>query len=343
MAWSGKLLGGLIGGMVGGPVGAAAGAAAGHLALDGAPVAPLQLVRLDWTHHAFTTQGPCLKLAPVWRARGMEGQDVDVIVDLGARSWAYVVEVDRRDEVVALPEILVPYGLLAGMDAVEVEVRIAAGDNADTAAFDVDLPSPVRRLGLSGPARLVMALVACARAGGRALTRDDVRFVRETFCAAWPLDAVGEQWLRDWLKELAAASEMRLSADKVADRLAPHLGGDAGELLLWLMRGARTTWPGPASEGWIDAFAEGLGVDGDDVSALWEDVDGDAAEAERIRALATLGLQADATTEMAQAAWRTLVRAHHPDRARSPEALAEATRRTAQINAAWQVLRGEAS
>lgn len=343
MAWSGKLLGGLIGGMVGGPVGAAAGAAAGHLALDGAPVAPLQLVRLDWTHHAFTAQGPCMKLAPVWRARGFADRDVDVTLDLGVRSWAHVVEVERRDEVVALPEILVPYGLLAGMDTLEVKVRIAAGDDADAAAFDVDLPSPVRQLGLSGPARLVMALVACARAGGRALTREDVRFVRETFCAAWPLDAVGEQWLREWLKELVAASETRLSADKVADRVAPHLGGDAGELLLWLMRGARTSWPGPASEAWVDAFAEGLGVDGDDLSALWEEVDGDATEAERRRALTTLGLQADATTEMAQAAWRTLVRVHHPDRARSPEALAEATRRTAQINAAWQVLRGDAS
>jgi hypothetical protein len=343
VGWTGKLLGGLIGGMLGGPVGAAAGAAMGHVVADDAPARGVRLVRLQWTHHVFTCSGPALRLAPVWRAVDHTGDDVEVRLTLGAHRHRATVVPETRDEAIALPVWTLPYAQVRdASDLLEVHVTLDAGGGfRDAAAFDVPMPNAVRQLGLSGPARLVMALVACARSGGRTLTGADRAFVREGFVAGWPLDAAGEAWLGAWMDELERASLPRLTPERVADRVAPHLGGDAAELLLWLMRGVRTSWPGPAAEAWVDAFATALGVRSADLDALWEATDTDAEHAERVRALATLGLPPGATLAQAQAAWRTLVREHHPDRAATPEDAERATRRTASVNAAWALLSGD--
>jgi preprotein translocase subunit Sec63 len=52
----------------------------------------------------------------------------------------------------------------------------------------------------------------------------------------------------------------------------------------------------------------------------------------------TLGLEPDANGDEISAAWKRLVREHHPDRA-SPAAFAAANARTAAINAAYRDLR----
>ena len=78
MPWSGKLVGGLIGGMLGGPVGAGLGASVGHVLRDGNR--PLELLRLDWQHHAFRASGPGMVLTPAWGARGLAGEEVRVRV-----------------------------------------------------------------------------------------------------------------------------------------------------------------------------------------------------------------------------------------------------------------------
>jgi hypothetical protein len=347
LAWSGKLLGGLVGGMVGGPVGAGVGAAIGHYLADGegaAQAGDLVVVRLEWRHHVFGPSGPCARLVPVWRARRHAGKDVEVRVRAGEARERAVVAIEEPDELCALPAFTLPYALLDpsdDADATSVRVTLSGPGGRDDATFDLPLPNRVKRMGLSGPARLVMALVACARAGERPLTRDDLRFVRETFCAAHPLDEHGIAWLRAWLRELREAAPERLGAEKVAARVQPHLpSGEATDLLMWLMRGARTTWPGGPQEAWIARFAEALGVDALRVSQLWEQLDGASDVDERARAAAVLGVSADAPPERIRAAWLQLVQQHHPDRARNADEQAEATRRTAELNAAWQVLRG---
>ncbi len=347
MGWSGKLLGGLVGGMVGGPVGAGVGAAIGHYLADGegaARAGDLVVERIEWRHHAFGPSGPCARIVPIWRTRRHAGRDVTVRISGGDATDRAVVTVEDPDERCALPAFALPYARLdpsGDAERISVQVSLTSERNRDACAFDVPLPNAVRRLGLSGPARLVMALVACARAGERPLTRDDVRFVRESFCAAHPLDDDGLIWLRDWLRELRAASLERLAPERVAERVRPHLpADDPSELLLWLMRGARASWAGGPQEAWIAGFADALGVDAGRVDALWSEIDGVSSEAERARAAAVLGIDADAPPDAVRAAWLRLVQQHHPDRARTADDQADATRRTAEINAAWQVLRG---
>jgi DnaJ like chaperone protein len=346
VAWSGKLLGGVLGGMVGGPVGAGVGAALGHILADGGGATgarsdrPLVLGQLRWRHHGFSADGPGVHLAPTWRAVGHRDLDVHVTLRAAGLRHEGVLVPERDDETVALPTLFVPYARLPdAVDRAEVRVLLASRRGEDAAAYDVDLPSPVRRLGSSGPARVVMALVACARAENRRLTREDIRFVRETFEAAWPLSDAGTAWLRRWLHTLAEAGVARLAPDKVAARLRPHLPrGDATEVLLWMARGTQGVWPGEATESWLDDFAAEMGVP--DMTPLWEEVEAASDAGERSRALETLGLPPGATLEEARRAWRDLVRTHHPDLARTPEESDAATARTAALNAAWAVLRG---
>jgi hypothetical protein len=329
--WSGKVLGGLVGGLVGGPMGLAAGAALGHYLADGEGAQrarDVALVRLEWRHHAFSASGPGVTLTPVWIARRRKGKDVRVRLDAGGRRQTATVAPDADEEEIALPHFFVPYEGFDGNATITLE--------GDAARFVVPLPSEVRRLGLSGPARLVMALVACARAGGRALEKPDVRFVRETFTGAHPLDDDGLVWLRTWMRTLRDAEPERLAPERVAKRLARHVPAeDVDDVLLWLMRGTRAAWPGAAQEAWIAGLADALGVDAARVAALWRELDAPTSDADRLRALATLGLAPGAGADEVRAAWRRLVMACHPDR----DASEDATRRTAELNAAYRVLR----
>lgn len=339
MAWSGKVLGGLVGGMVGGPLGVGVGAALGHYLGDQDSRA-LKILRLEWADHGFGPSGPGLRVTPVWRARGHAGRDCRVRLVAGEHRDEATVVPDEEDETCALPEFCVPY---AGFDGI-LDVTLDSSRSAPHAVrLEVPLPSPVRRLGLSGPARLVMALVGCARAGGRELGRDDVRFIRETFTASMPLDDDGRTWLREWLRALRAAEPVRLDSSRVARRLERHFTGEDSlrldDVLLWGMRGVREAWPGAAQEAWIAAFADALGVDAARLGALWAELD-DPESPEAADARAVLGVAADATEEAIKAAWRRLAHAHHPDHARGAAGIAEANRRMAAINAAWRVLRG---
>ncbi|MDP2312374.1 MAG: DnaJ domain-containing protein [Pseudomonadota bacterium] len=340
MAWSGKVLGGVLGAMVGGPLGAGVGAAIGHYLADGEGAErgrELVVLRLQWRHHAFGPSGPGVRVTPVWRARRHRGRDVEVTVEGGRIRTAATVVPDEDDELCELPEFLLPYAAFAGTVRVRVE---STRTRADVADFDVALPSPVRRLGSSGPARVVMALVAAARAGGRALEKDDVRFIRESFTAAHPLDADGLEWLRAWLRELRDAEVERLAPEKVAARLARHVEGDAvDEVVLWTMRGTRDVWPGGAAQAWVAGFAGALGLDAGGIAALWRELDADTDEDARAAARIQLGVTADTPPEEVRAAWLRLVQTWHPDRAQGDPT--EATRRVAQINAAWRVLRGD--
>lgn len=343
MAWSGKVLGGLFGGMVGGPLGMGVGVALGHYLADSAGAQEARgrgawVQRLEWRHHAFGESGPGVLLTPVWLARGLKGKGVSVTVSTPDYRHKVVIEPEHPAEECHLPEVLLPYAFVG--DALTVTVRVDAGaDGHDEARFEVPLPSAVRRLGLSGPGRVVMALVATARAGGRALTREDVRFIRERFEAAHPLDDDGRAWLKAWMRTLRDADLPRLSADKVAARLAPHVDGEsAGRVLTWLMHGARGVWPGEAQVAFIEALGAGLGLPPEEVSALWQRVDRPVDPDARREALATLGLEPDAPPEAVREAWRRLVRLHHPDRARTPDAAARATTRTAELNAAYDLL-----
>jgi len=341
--WTGKLLGGLFGGLVGGPLGMAAGAALGHWVADGEtptddPDGPLVLDRLACQHHVFRPDGPGLLVTPEWEARGLDGEVVAVRVRLGGRAWKADVEVEADPERCALPEVFIPYRHVeAAAEQVLVEVRLQAGRVTLTRRSVVSVPTPVRRLGGSGPARVVMALFACARAGDRAITREDVRFVRARFEEAYPLDDEGRVWLRAWMRELRDAALPRLAADKVAARLARHVeGADAADVVRWVMHGARAAWPGEPQEAWIADFAAALGVG--EVDALWAEVDANPAEPSRVAAAAVLGVSVDADAETLRAAWRHLVGVNHPDRHPGDEA--GATRRTARINRAYAVLRG---
>ena len=340
MAWSGKVLGGLVGGMMGGPLGAGVGAALGHYFADGEPAEKsreLVVSRLLWRHHAFGPSGPGVRLTPVWRARKHLGKDVRVRLDAGPHRFSVVVVPEADDELCEIPEFVVPYADFEGKVRVRLDSVRTAAEPSD---FEIELPTPVRRLGSSGPARLVMALVASARAGGRPLTKDDVRFIRESFSAANPLDDDGVVWLREWLRELRAADLARLTPEKVAKRLAPHLTDvDATEdTLLWLMRGARDVWPGGAAEAWIAGFGGALGLDATRISALWSELERGGDDATEAHARKVLGVGPDATEDEIRAAWRRLVHRWHPDRAQAD--VAEATRRVSEINAAWRVLRG---
>jgi hypothetical protein len=130
-----------------------------------------------------------------------------------------------------------------------------------------------------------------------------------------------------------------LSPEKVATRLAKHVEGPAvAEVLLWLMRGTREVWPGAAAVEWITQLGRALGVA--EVDTLWTELDAVTDEPARARARKVLGVGPEATEDEARAAWRRLVQQWHPDRARTDGERTEATRRIAEINAAWRVLQG---
>ncbi len=343
MGWTGKVLGGLFGGIVGGPMGMAAGAALGHWFADsdaepGAEDPPLALERLDWQHHAFRPVGPGMVLVPVWTARGLNATDVDVRVRVRGTTWKATVTIEADPELCTLPEVFVPYASLVDVadGAVVVEVRLTGADGAaDRARYRVALPSPVRQLGNSGPARVVMALVACARAGGRALTRDDVRFIRTRFTEAYPLEEAGQTWLKTWLRELRGADLERLTPAKVAERLGRHVdpAGAAG-VVEWLLVGTRACWPGDAPEAYAEALSEALGIDAAPIRAA---VDASSVELTRGGAAGLLGVPVDADAETVRAAWKRLVQAAHPDL--NPADAARATHRTARLNHAYQVMK----
>lgn len=342
MAWSGKVLGGLFGGMVGGPVGMGVGAALGHFLADGdgaraARTLPLELRTLTWQHHVFRGAGPGMVLAPEWVARDLRGRDVRVRMEVGGDIHEARVELEADPEVCVLPRVFVPYAGLRGSE-ISVSVRLQADAAEDRATFAMELPGEIRRLGNSGPARVVMALVACARAGDRSLVRDDVRFIRARFGDAHPLDADGRAWLTAWVRVLADTGLERISAERVARRIERHLDElGVSAVLTWLMHGARASWTGEAQEAWIEQFAAALGYQ--DTGPLWASVDADPDEWTRVRAAGVLGVTPGSDPDVVREAWLRLVQTHHPDRARTAEDADVATHRTAEINAAYAVLR----
>lgn len=329
MAWSGKLVGGLLGGMLGGPVGAGVGAALGHVVGDAARA--LELVRLDWQHHAFRTNGPGVVLTPIWQARKLVGRDILVRAQLGGVRQEHIVVPEDIDETCTVPSFFFAYADLdAGLKQhAHVWLHGPAG-HGDDAEFPVQLPNTVRRLGGSGPARAVMALVASARAGNRAFTREDARFIRRTFCEGVELDDDGLVWLHDWLQELEAAEVDRMTPEKVAKRLQTHLDADAAARLAgWCWRGVRDAWPGPGQEAYVRALATELGTDP-------REPDNDPDE--RAAACAVLGVPLGASANDLKAARTRLIQRWHPDRAPSPAAVAEHNRRMAEVNAAYRLL-----
>ncbi len=329
MAWSGKLVGGLIGGMLGGPLGAGVGATVGHVLGDSAR--SLELHRLDWQHHAFSESGPGMVVTPVWTARGLAGEPVRVRVSAGEALRRATVTPEEAEELGALPRVFLPYAELPEGDHVDVAVKLRVGAREDEAKFRVRMPNAVRRLGGSGPARAVMALVGAARAGGRALTRDDVRFIRESFLEGAPMEEDGVTWLRAWVRELAAAELPRLSAAKIAERLDPHLDGEGRVRLVgWLWRGMAEAWPGAAQREFVDTLAAALGAASAPGALEGED-------ARRV-AWATLGVPPGTEGDALRDAWRKLVNQWHPDRARTPEDVIVCNRRMAEVNAAYRLL-----
>ncbi len=331
MAWSGKLVGGLIGGMLGGPLGAGIGATVGHVLGDGRRA--LELHRLDWHQHAFREAGPGMLVTPVFTARGLADAEVRVTFTCGELRHRATVSPDTDPETVALPRVFLPYADLPEAQTVSVQVRLRAGPGQeDEATFRVRTPNAVRRLGGSGPARAVMALVAAARASGE-LSPDAVRFIRESFAEGLALDDDGRLWLRAWLRELRAAAPERLAPGRVAARLDPHLDdeGRAG-LLEWLWRGAAEAWTAPESVAYIEALADALG-------ASPARPPPGLADAQR-EARATLGVAEDADADAVRAAWHALVQRWHPDLARTPEEAVVRNRRLAEVNAAARLLRG---
>ncbi len=329
MAWSGKLVGGLIGGMLGGPLGAGLGATVGHVLGDAGRA--LELHRLDWQQHGFAESGPGLMLTPVWTARGLVGVDVKVRVRAGEFTHRSTVTPEEPVEACALPRVFVPYARLPEQEhvLVELSVKTTAG-HGDEAQFRLRTPNAVRRLGGSGPARAVMALVGSARAGGRAFTRDDRAFIGTSFSEGLALDEDGLLWLREWIHELASADGKRLSAAKVARRLDPHLDGEGrARLMGWLWRGVGDAWPGEAQSAWVVELAAALGT------PTGEAVPTADARAE---AWATLGVPPGTTGEPLRAAWLQLIHRWHPDRARTPEDVIVCNRRMAEVNAAYRLL-----
>ncbi len=342
MSWSGKALGGLFGALVGGPVGAGVGAAVGHYLGDARPEArELELVKLRWVHHGFQSSGPGVALTPVWRARGLVDVDVTVRVDAAGRCETAVVTPDHPVEEIESPGCFVPYGWFPAGESAPVTVTLrAARGGQDREVFEIPMPRGARRLGNSGPGRVVMALVACARAGGRGLTPDDKDYIRTRFLEGQPLDADGRAWLAAWLLELETAALGRLDAQRVARRLSVHVD-DAGvdRVMTWLMHGTRASWPTEAAERFIDELAGGLGA-GARLDALWARVAAEPDPVAVARAGRVLGVAPGTPTDEARKAYRALVMRWHPDRAASAAEAEEFTRRTAAINAAWAVISG---
>lgn len=339
MPWSGKVLGGLFGGVVGGPLGAGFGAALGHYFADEAEesTSPVRLLRLGWRHHAFGPSGPGVLVTPVWRARGLVGHACTVDVWTDRLREVLEIEPEHPNEECQLPEVLLPYADVD--DPLRVSVQVRGGRGVDQDRFDVPLPSPVRRLGCSGPGRVVMALVAAARAGGRALTREDVRYIRVRVETAHGLDEDGVRWLRRWMRELRDADLGRLTAEKVAARVQPHVDPAGLRRLLGLLTyGARVTWPGEAPVRWVDAFAAALGAPSAVLEEAWAAAVPPGEAGDRRAALEVLGLDGAPTPEAVRAAWRRLARQFHPDRAISPEQAEQWTRKLVRINAAYELL-----
>ena len=185
---------------------------------------------------------------------------------------------------------------------------------------------------------VVMALVGCARAGGRTLSFEDREWIRSRFVDGHPLDVAGLAWLDRWLGELAGADLGRLSAEKVAERVGSRLDDEAaGQVLVWLMHGARAAWPGPGGEQYIAELAAGLGLAAH-LDGLWAKVAREPDPVAVIKAAAILGIPVGTTPEEARRAYRALVTRWHPDRARTALEAEAYTRRTAAINAAWAIL-----
>jgi hypothetical protein len=347
VSWSGKALGGLFGALVGGPVGAGVGAAVGHYLGDVArPPQPLELTQLRWVHHAFSASGPGVKLTPVWRSRGLHDVDVTVRVDAGTLCQTTVIVPEHAAEDVEEPEWLVPYAAFPQGEVAEISVTLRAAalrggrEPLDKDRFQIPMPRGVRRLGNSGPGRVVMALVACARAGGRDLTTDDLDYIRVRFVEGYPLDARGLEWLAAWTKELATAEVSRLAPDAVANRLATHVDAAAAErVLTWLMHGTRASWPGEAAERFIAGLALELGLEAR-LDSLWRQVAAEPDPVALARAAGVLGVAAGTAIDEAKRAYRALMLRWHPDRARTPEEARAYTERTVRINAAWQVFSG---
>ncbi|HNH50410.1 MAG TPA: J domain-containing protein, partial [Myxococcota bacterium] len=198
------------------------------------------------------------------------------------------------------------------------------------ADFSLELPAGLRRLGSTGQGRMVMALLASARAGGRPLQQEDVRYIRSRCTESWKLDDDGVSWLRSWLKALREVEEDRLSPEKVAERVGLSTELPDQELLLgWLVEGGENHWKSAAARRWVESFAAALGLE-----VPWSGAF--VAPRSVARAAQILGIPEDSPLEEARLAWRRLVQENHPDRAADPEL---ATRRTAQINAAWTLLR----
>lgn len=342
MGWSGKALGGLFGALVGGPVGAGVGAAVGHYLGDSERERrALELVKLQWVHHAFRASGPGVVLTPVWRARGLVDADVTVRMDAAGACETVVVAPDHPVEEIEAPSWFVPYTRFPPGDAGSVTVTLRASRVAhDREEFGIPLPRGARRLGNSGPGRVVMALVACARAGDRLLTSDDRDYIQTRFMEGHPLDADGQRWLASWMVELGAAELSRLSADRVAERLAVHVD-DSGvdRVLTWLMHGTRASWPGEGAEQYVDALARAMGAR-ESLDALWAQVTAEPDPVALVLAARVLGIPMGTPLDVARREYRALVVRWHPDRARTPAETDAFTKRTAAINTAWSVFSG---
>lgn len=350
MSWSGKMLGGVFGGLLAGPVGAGVGVALGHYLADSegarrVRAAAIRLDRLEWQHHVFSESGPGVLLTPVWRAKGLIGVPCRVRIRAGDQTWAVDVEPEHAVEECHLPEVHVPYGLPDAASegprrVLTVSVRVEApGRPPDRDRFTVSLPSAVRQLGGSGPARVVMAMVACARAGDRLFTDVDEAALVDRVLGIHPLDESGHRWLSRWTDELCSAALDRLTAEKVARRLAPHLDEQSTpRVLRALMAGVRQSWPGEAQVHYVDALGAALGQGPGVVADLWRQLDTPVDDGERRACLAKLGLADGAGPADIRAAWLALVRRYHPDHAADAAEAERYTRTLARINAAYDVL-----
>jgi len=328
-------------------VGAGVGAAVGHYLGDAArPPQPLELTQLRWAHHSFSASGPGVTLTPVWRSRGLADVDVTVRMDAGSLCQTTVIVPEHVAEDVEEPEWLVPYTAFPQGEVADITVTLRAAtlrggrEPVDKDRFVIPMPRGVRRLGNSGPGRVVMALVACARAGGRSLSAEDLDYIRVRFVEGYPLDEHGLEWLAIWSRELANADVTRLRPDAVAARLATHVDAPAAErVLTWLMHGTRASWPGEAAERFIAGLARELGLEGR-LDPLWRQVAAEPDPVALARAAGLLGVSVAASLDDAKRAYRALMLKWHPDRARSPEEARAFTERTVRINAAWQVFSG---
>ena len=271
-------------------------------------------------------------LTPVWEARGLAGVDCDVRISVPGERQKEVVVPEHPKERCEIPPFFFRYALFDGLEKATAKVQIAAPNLEPIFAdFALELPAGLRRLGSTGQGRMVMALLASARAGGRTLQQEDVRYIRSLCTEAWQMEEEGISWLRSWLKSLREVEEDRLSPDKVAERVGLSTELPDQELLLgWLVEGGEKHWATRAARQWVDSFAAALGLE-----APWSGAY--VAPRSAARAAQILGISENAPLEEVRLVWRRLVQENHPDRAADPEL---ATRRTAQINAAWTLLRG---